>query len=762
MTTASTFVPIAGSHQWRFFRYGGLDQVSLETGADLAALEQLDPKLWAALSCPAKGLEFDQRTLELLDTDKDGRVRVPEILAAVKWLQTVLKNLDELPRRPVALPLDSINEAVPEGKTLADSARQVLRNLGKPDSRTISVEDVADTTKIFAATKFNGDGVIPADSAEDAGVKKVIEEIMGSLGSEPDRSGRPGINAALLERFFSEARAFVAWSASGETDPAVMPLKEKTAAAFDLFRQLETKIDDFFARCRLAAFDPRAKGPLNRAEKDFEAFSGKLLSLNAPELSEFPLSRIEPEGLLSLTTGINPSWAARVAEFGAKVATPITGGSTTLSLETWMKIKAAFNPYETWLGKKPATSLEKLGEMRLRGILSGGTEAAIRDLIAKDKVLETEANAIATLDKLVRFYKNLFTLLCNFVSLRDFYAPQSKAIFQAGTLFLDGRSCDLCLRIENPDRHAAMAGMCLTFLAYCECSRQGTSDKFTIAAAFTAGDAEQLLVGRNGIFIDRQGRDWEATVVKLVQHPISIGEAFWSPYRRLAQMVQEQAEKFASSKDKALQEQMATGVADAAKKVEAPAPAAPAAPAPFDVGRFAGIFAAIGLAIGAIGTAIASVVTGFLALSWWQMPLAIAGILMVISGPSMLMAALRLRRRNLGPLLDANGWAINTRATMNLKFAASLTHEAQLPPGSRRLLDDPFAEPVNPWPRRLLWFVILGALGYLCWIERVEISRLLAPPPAPKTVAECPASGTPGVTASAPAAMPASGTPGSK
>ena len=80
MTTTSAFVPISGSHQWRFFRYGGLDQVSLETGADLASLEQLDPKLWAALSCPAKGLEFDQRTLELLDTDKDGRVRVPEVL----------------------------------------------------------------------------------------------------------------------------------------------------------------------------------------------------------------------------------------------------------------------------------------------------------------------------------------------------------------------------------------------------------------------------------------------------------------------------------------------------------------------------------------------------------------------------------------------------------------------------------------------------------------------------------------------------------
>jgi len=46
-------------HRWRFFRSGGFDQVRLETGADLMSLDQLDQKLWVALSCPVKGLEFD-------------------------------------------------------------------------------------------------------------------------------------------------------------------------------------------------------------------------------------------------------------------------------------------------------------------------------------------------------------------------------------------------------------------------------------------------------------------------------------------------------------------------------------------------------------------------------------------------------------------------------------------------------------------------------------------------------------------------------
>src|SRR5687768_9131676 len=143
------------SHRWKFFRAGGFDQVSLDTGADLMALDQLDQKLWVALACPAKGLEFDTKTLELVDTDNDGRIRAPEILAAVKWAGSMLKDPDELTRSAVALPLSAIDDATPEGKQILASARQILKDLGKVDVTSITAEDVADTGKIFAQTKFN-------------------------------------------------------------------------------------------------------------------------------------------------------------------------------------------------------------------------------------------------------------------------------------------------------------------------------------------------------------------------------------------------------------------------------------------------------------------------------------------------------------------------------------------------------------------------------------------------------------------------------
>ena len=186
-------------HIWKFFRAGGFDQVKLETGRDLACLDQLDQKLWVALACPTRGLEFDSKTLDLIDSDKDGRVRVPEVIAAAKWATSLLKNPDDLIKGSPLLPLAAINDATPEGKQILASAKQTLVNLGKAAATAISLEDTADTAKIFAATNFNGDGIIPAEAAGDDATKAVITEIIACLGAETDRSGKPGLGQARAD-----------------------------------------------------------------------------------------------------------------------------------------------------------------------------------------------------------------------------------------------------------------------------------------------------------------------------------------------------------------------------------------------------------------------------------------------------------------------------------------------------------------------------------------------------------------------------------
>lgn len=703
-------------YQWRFFRSGGFDQVRIETADDLRHLDELDQKLWSVLACPTSGLEFDSRTLQLLDSDGDGSIRAPEIVDATRWVCAVLKDPAVLFRGGDGLPLAAIDAGHPEGGKLLATAARVLAYVGKTDAAEISMADLAETGKLFAPEHLNGDGIVPAELAGEPRLAAAIARIIEAYGAAEDRSGRPGIDQARVDAFFAAAQEVSAWHAQAEADAAgVLPLGEGTAAAAAVFDAVRDKVEDYFTRCRLAAFDERAAAALNPADTAYAELSVQALDAGSAAVAALPLALAGPGRALPLAAGLNPAWEARIIALRDQVVAPILGERSVLTQAEWQDLAARFAAHRAWMAAMPANPVAAMPIAELRTLLADGTGAALTRLIEDDLAAETAAGQVDALERLVRYNRDLVRLLRNFVTLSDFYARHEKAIFQAGTLYLDQRSCELCLRVGDMARHAALAPLSGTYLVYCECQRQGEAP-MNIVAAMTGGDADEMLVpGRNGVFYDRQGRDWRASVVKVVEAPISVRQAFWSPYRRVGRMIGEQLHKFAAARDKAVDDKAAAGVAGASAKAEAPAAPPPAAPAaPFDIAKFAGIFAAMGLALGALGTALAAVVSAFLGLPAWQMPLVVVGVLLLISGPSMLLAWLKLRQRNLGPLLDANGWAVNTRARINIPFGGALTGVAALPPGASRSLADPYAEKKTPWGR-WLFFVLLIVAVAVAW-----------------------------------------------
>ncbi|HZZ44668.1 MAG TPA: hypothetical protein VFE58_17160 [Tepidisphaeraceae bacterium] len=702
MTTPTTSHS-SDHHVWRFFRAGGFDQVRLDRGSDLVHLAHLDQKLWVALACPVHGLEFDVKTLQLIDTDNDGRIRAPEILAATQWALSLLKSPDQLLDAADPLPLSAINDSASDGKRLLASARQILSNLGKPDADSITVDDTADTAKIFALTRFNGDGIIPVDASDDPAVRAVIEEILKFFPALQDRSGKPGVDEKTVEQFFKDCQTFSDWHTAAETAGlSILPLGADTLAAAELLESIEHKIDDYFARCRLAAYDGRALGALNRQESDYLALAARDLTITSDEIAILPLTRIEASKPLALTAHLNPAWHDVLGSLARKVIYPLLGQRDSITEQDWISLKSMFAPYEQWLAQKPLTAVDSLGLVRVREILSSNASAAITDLLAQDKALEPEATAIADVDRLTRYHRDLHKLLNNFVNFRDFYARRGKALFQAGTLYLDQRSCDLCIRVEDAARHGAMAHLSQAYLAYCDLTRRSTTkaqpavvstEKITIACAFTAGDSDNLMVGRNGIFYDHDGNDWDATITKIVDNPISIRQAFWAPYKRAIRWVEDQIAKRAAAADAANTTQL-TRTLETTFENDPVAAAAPAAVAPvanpmrkMDIG----VVAAIGVAVGALTTAL-GIFLNWLSGTGYFLPIYIALVMLAISLPSMVIAALKLRQRNLGPLLDANGWAVNSRARINIPFGRSLTRAGVLPKNAKRDLSDPYAD----------------------------------------------------------------------
>jgi hypothetical protein len=535
------------------------------------ALDQLDQKLWVALACPTSGLEFDKATLALIDTDKDGRVRAPELIAAVKWAGGLLKNPNDLLKGAPTLRLAAVNDATSEGKLIAAFARQVL---GKTETAEITIDEAAAAAQTFAAKPFNGDGIVPADSASDDATKAVINDIIACVGGEADASGKPGVSQAKVDQFFAEASTYSDWWKKAEGDATVLPLGLSTEAAAAAVKGVRAKVDDFFARCRLAAFDPRSVTALNRDEKEFLALGAKDLTATHADIASFPLAQVGANKALPLTQGVNPAWAGAIATLQAAAVKPLLGDKTSLTEADWAALLAKLGPFDAWSGGKVGGLVEKIGLKRVREILATKAKDTLAALIAKDKAEEGHAQAVIGLNRLVHYHRDLGKLCHNFVNFRDFYGRKDKAIFQAGTLYLDQRSCDLCITVEDAGRHAAMAGLAGTYLAYCDCYRKGSGEKMHIVAAFTGGDSDNLMVGRNGIFYDRKGRDWDATITKIVDNPISIRQAFFAPYKKQVRMIEEQVAKRAAAADAAADAKLAEA-AKAAATEEAPKPVEP-------------------------------------------------------------------------------------------------------------------------------------------------------------------------------------------
>ena len=338
--------------------------------------------------------------------------------------------------------------------------------------------------------------------------------------------------------------------------------------------------------------------------------------------------------------------------------------------EKLQKLGLAFIPEDA---VKPGMTEKKFLEMGAQIAAWEAAKAAAEG--ANADALAAAKAEFMPLRKLLLLHRDFYRLLRNFVTLEDFYDYNKKTIasFEAGTLIIDQRACHLCIYVNDMGKHDAQAPLSGMYLLYCNCENKKTGKTAQIVAAVTQGEVKNLSVGKNAIFYDNNGLDYDATVTKIIDNPISIRQAFWTPYRKFGNWIQEKINKSAAEKD-------AKAFDDLTVKADAAAadPAAEKKPA-FDIAKFAGIFAAIGMALGMIGTALVAVFSGLASLHWWQLILVFIAILLVISGPSMIMAWLKLRRRNLAPVLNANGWAVNADAIISVPFGKTLTEQVAFP-----------------------------------------------------------------------------------
>ena len=719
----------SNKYKWEFVNLGGSSRVRINSGEDIAHLPELDPKMWTVLSCPVTGLEIDDKSLAYMDVDGDGKIRVNDVIATSTWITGLLKDDDLLLEGKDSIDIENIDQGSEAGRKLYSSAKQILANLGKEGS-VISISDTADVAAIFAKTRFNGDGIVTEATAEDADDKAAIAAAVASLGGVADRSGATGVDAAMVEAFYKALADYVAWQEAA----VEAPFGDKTDAVIEAYNALDAKVKDFFMRSKLAAFSPDSTASLDVQTSSIQAISAENLTGKTEEIASYPIARINGKPEIDLSAPVNPAWSAK---FGL-VKEVALKDKKVLTEADWAELGAMFAAYTAWKGAKAGASVEALGLDAVKDILAKDRKAAILDLIAQDAALAEEAANIANVDKFLYVFRDFYRLLRNFVTLDDFYTKDRKvsAIFQSGRLIIDQRECRFCMKVADMAKHTASAATSGMFLVYCDCTTKAKAGKLSIVAAVTVGDIGDLIVGKNAIYYDNDGVEWDAVITKIIDNPISVAQAFWSPYRRMAKAVENLINKSAADKDAKI-------MADATAKLNAVPAAgtagAAAAPAqPFDIGKFAGIFAAFGMALGSLGTALTKIFGGVLNMPPHKTILALLAIILVISGPAMVMAWMKLRRRNIAPLLNANGWAVNAASKISIPFGETLTDAAKYP---KLKLKDPYAKKgLATWKKWVISFsALVVAVGVLWIFNLLSWAGLDSPLPRynqPETVVE--------------------------
>lgn len=670
----------------KFFRVSKTIQAALTCGADIEHLRNLGRRYWLVLSCPVASLGGNL-SAKVLDTDHDGRIQIPEVLDGVDWLKPRLSSFDVLFSAADGLVASDIRTDTDEGVVL----RKLFDSLSQSEMLSVAALDNAIAT--FKADVANGDGVIPV-SAVDAKFTPLAEAILAVTGGSDACDGTKGIAAANLEAFTTAREAYLKWcSEKPEINDALNGIAP--ADAVSCIEQLNDKVNAFFEACELLRYNPEAQATFT-------------LPVTTDTLAEAPLTKLTSETTaISTTQGVNPVWAKALALLGKLL------DEEAITPALWEKAKTIVAPYKTWAAAKPAGAdiFAGMDEHLFSMASEPAVFSTIEALIAADSANAPLAAAFDDLKKLTALRTDFVSFLKNFVNIEMLYPPVAKPLFLTGTLYMDERACSLCFPIEKAAAaHAASAANSKCCLVYCTLTRPAANATRTILAVFTTGTVNNLTIGKRGIFFDLEGNAWEASVCHIVSNAISLTEAFFTPWQKVGKAISDTLHKFISSKNDATTAALTTQATTATTAVtDGSAPAAPAV----NNGAMMASVATLGIALSFIASAAAGIAAAITQTPLWKTALIVLGFICVVSIPNVILTWLKLRSRDLAPILNASDWAINRTIGFTAGLGKFFTQRASYI--GKRIICPPMRDRHTLRNTLLIVFVLIIALAAAWW-----------------------------------------------
>jgi len=683
------------SNRLVFEKYAGVRQLRIEKAEDLLALEDLEEPFWMATSAPVHQFSCDLALLRTLDPEGNQRIRSCDIRKSVSWLFQRLGNLDRITHRDEFLFLRDLDPDSEEGRDLGEAGVTILRNLGEPEDGQLTLDRVRERMQVLARDDRNGDGVVPPSSVEDPRLRSFVRDIIETVGGVADMNGALGVDSTRLDRFLESVQALLDWrrqvSGSGaRPGDDLFPLGDATSEGHELVTRLAEPIDSYFTLCRVAELNESLGKEVPHPGVGTEAFEDNEKALQY--LRQSPIARPQPSAGLRIDHQVNPFYREDLHNLEKTVLAPILGSSlegSVLRESAWHSVKKAFEPFENWLSQKPGGQVERLGPETLKSYLRGDLAERLRKRIREDLAAGPELAALRDFERLLLLQRWLLDLCNNFVSFPYLYDPDRRAMFETGRLVLEGRYFNLNVRVEDVESHSSAARRSGTFLLYSQVIGSRAEKDYFVVTPVTAGSVEGLVVGKRGVLFDLSGEERDTVILKVVANPVSLSQATFAPLRRLASLLLSATERVGSGTEKQVETTVlgkagsigadlggkVAGLDGGASILPSQKPGSP------DEKGSGGLLAGAREVVLAGGVTVAALVSSFAyvtkTLSDMQTIYPILVVLFLGVGlvlvPTGLVAYTRLRARNLGAILEASGWALNSPMRITPKMSRILS-----------------------------------------------------------------------------------------
>lgn len=645
----------------RLQRLGGSFQLDIRTHADIRHIPKLHPARWAATAASVDNLNCDNRFLQLLDMDQNGRIRSDEVISTISWLEQLLKSFDSLSKADGSLNLSELNESDVHGKDLADAARAIFPEC----NGRILLEDVRNTIKSVSGGALKGNGIITALAFKHTAAEPLAQLVIKSTGGVVGGDKLPGISAILLERFIDHAANCLKQAENLNT----ARIERKNLDSYVKYRQLRDKIDEYFNYCRLVQLEPARSAQFCSEPSSITPLDRKNPAAINEYLKTAPIAFPVAEINLDLTGKINPYYQAAVSEFS------IAFGINHLTPASWQQLRNSFTDYEEYLNAAEELTLSDFCWKELDGYLNGAALVELRKLFAKDTEIKNKLSRLFELEKLILCKQYFLKFTRNFISFSELFSPEHQSMIQAGKVILDGRCFELAIKIKEIAEHKKLASKCNIYTMYMEFHRRDLSAadpaqinrSILIAAAVTEGTCSRLYIGKPGIFIGWDGAYWDGKIIEIVSGPVSIWQSLLLPVSNFCSFVIEKMEKLISlstlqqTLDKSL-----NAVPGVARPVNA-------------VGGGSLLMLCGGVGLAALGSSMAFIIKSLAQVSALKLLFWIAAILLLISLPPVIAGIYKLRRRNLGLFLEAAGWAVNLPLRLGTRAGKLFTNTPAYP-----------------------------------------------------------------------------------